>query len=284
MVREALPRHRHSRTPWPRACWSAPATASAPRWTSGRTRPTTTSSCWCPTLTPIPAPARSGPITSSASAPRRSRLARAVIRQPVDRALDVGTGCGIQALHLAGHAEIGGRHRRQPAGAGAGRRDRPAERPAVGPAGRSTVRAGRGEDFDLIVCNPPFVISERRDAVLLPGFRAGRRRDLPVAGRPASAGPPATGRHRRNCWPTGSSARTPTGANGSASGSPRPAVTRGWCSARLADPAEYVGLWLDRRRRGRQVRRIRSRAPPPRSPRTGWTTSPPNACRASGWG
>ena len=48
-------------------------------------------------------------------------LARAVIRDPVDRALDIGTGSGMQALHLAGHAGVGGRHRRQPAGAGPGR-------------------------------------------------------------------------------------------------------------------------------------------------------------------
>ena len=30
-------------------------------------------------------------------------LARAVIRRPVGRALDIGTGCGVQALHLGAH-------------------------------------------------------------------------------------------------------------------------------------------------------------------------------------
>ncbi|PWQ85858.1 methyltransferase, partial [Enterococcus faecium] len=32
-------------------------------------------------------------------------LAHAVIRHPVARALDLGTGCGIQALHLDAHCE-----------------------------------------------------------------------------------------------------------------------------------------------------------------------------------
>ncbi|NED63788.1 methyltransferase, partial [Streptomyces sp. SID10244] len=32
-------------------------------------------------------------------------LARAVIRTPVRRALDIGTGCGIQALHLGTHCD-----------------------------------------------------------------------------------------------------------------------------------------------------------------------------------
>ena len=32
-------------------------------------------------------------------------LARAVIREPIGTALDLGTGCGIQAVHLASHAQ-----------------------------------------------------------------------------------------------------------------------------------------------------------------------------------
>ena len=31
-------------------------------------------------------------------------LAQLTVREPVDRALDLGTGCGVQALHLATHA------------------------------------------------------------------------------------------------------------------------------------------------------------------------------------
>ena len=51
-------------------------------------------------------------------------LAQLTVRDPVDRALDLGTGCGVQALHLGEHAgQIVG-HRRQRAGA----RDDPAQR------------------------------------------------------------------------------------------------------------------------------------------------------------
>ena len=32
-------------------------------------------------------------------------LAQLTIREPVGSALDLGTGCGVQALHLAGHAD-----------------------------------------------------------------------------------------------------------------------------------------------------------------------------------
>ena len=33
-----------------------------------------------------------------------SSLAQLTIREPAGRALDLGTGCGVQALHLAQHA------------------------------------------------------------------------------------------------------------------------------------------------------------------------------------
>lgn len=85
-------------------------------------------------------------------------LARAVIRRPVPRALDLGTGCGVQALHLCAHAgeivatDTNGR--------------------ALALA-RATARLNDmswdlrdgslfepvdGETFDLIVSNPPFVV------------------------------------------------------------------------------------------------------------------------------
>ena len=46
-----------------------------------------------------------------------STLAQLTVRDPVGRALDLGTGCGVQSLHLARHAERDRRHRPQPAGA-----------------------------------------------------------------------------------------------------------------------------------------------------------------------
>ena len=38
-------------------------------------------------------------------------LAQLTMREPVDSALDLGTGCGVQALHLAGHARSARRPR-----------------------------------------------------------------------------------------------------------------------------------------------------------------------------
>ncbi|GAB09535.1 hypothetical protein GOARA_043_00100 [Gordonia araii NBRC 100433] len=85
-------------------------------------------------------------------------LARAVIRRPVGRALDLGTGCGVQALHLGAHCEeivATDTNERALALAAATAR-------ASGQ--RWDLRRGglfepvEGERFDLIVSNPPFVI------------------------------------------------------------------------------------------------------------------------------
>lgn len=85
-------------------------------------------------------------------------LARAVVRRPVARALDLGTGCGVQALHLDGHcAQIVATDTNDRALALAGATARL--------NGMSwDLRRGNlfepviGERFDLIVSNPPFVV------------------------------------------------------------------------------------------------------------------------------
>jgi methylase of polypeptide subunit release factors len=93
-------------------------------------------------------------------------LARCTIRQPVQRVLDLGTGCGVQALHAA-------RHARTVVGTDTSVRAlRMAElnwalnAATIGDTTIST-RPGsllepvRGERFDLVVSNPPFVITPR---------------------------------------------------------------------------------------------------------------------------
>jgi hypothetical protein len=91
--------------------------------------------------------------------PASVSLAQLTLRRPVGRALDLGTGCGVQALHLAGHAE-------QVVATDV--TDRALAMAAFNAALNEHVvdlRSGSlwdpvvGERFDLVVSNPPFVIS-----------------------------------------------------------------------------------------------------------------------------
>nr|WP_218848928.1 methyltransferase [Nocardioides perillae] len=87
-------------------------------------------------------------------------LAQLTLRHPVERALDLGTGCGVQALHLATHA-------RRVVATDVNRRALRVARlnAALNEADAVEVREGSyfepvaGEEFDLIATNPPFVIS-----------------------------------------------------------------------------------------------------------------------------
>lgn len=105
-------------------------------------------------------------------------LAQATVRRPVARALDLGTGCGVQALHLSTHA----------ASIVATDISRRALRLAATTAALSGVtwdlRRGSllepvaGEQFDLVVANPPFVVSPG----LAPGSGGYDYRDSGAAG------------------------------------------------------------------------------------------------------
>jgi len=87
-------------------------------------------------------------------------LSRLIVDGPVDRALDLGTGCGVQALHLSGRAaevcatDVNPRALRFTEISC-----------ALSGVGNAAVRRGSlyepvaGERFDLIVSNPPFVIT-----------------------------------------------------------------------------------------------------------------------------
>ncbi|MET0864815.1 MAG: class I SAM-dependent methyltransferase [Nakamurella sp.] len=169
-------------------------------------------------------------------------LARGVIRQPVHRALDIGTGCGIQALHLAGHADqvvATDTNPRALALAGATARLN---------GQQWDLREGSlyepvaGEDFDLIVCNPPFVIGD--------GEMRFSYRDSGLAGDGICQALIArVGQHLR---PGGTAqllanwiVREDTDWRERVGGWVAGTGLDAWVVQReLADPAEYVGLWL----------------------------------------
>ncbi|MEZ5096284.1 MAG: methyltransferase [Nocardioides sp.] len=111
--------------------------------------------------------------------PASVSLAQLTLRHRVGRALDLGTGCGVQALHLAGHVD-----RVVATDVNARALALAACTVALNDVAGVDVRDGSflepvaGERFDLIATNPPFVISpgtgERlvyRDSGL-PGDRA----------------------------------------------------------------------------------------------------------------
>ncbi len=89
-----------------------------------------------------------------------SSLAQLTIREPVGRALDLGTGCGVQALHLGDHAG-------KVVATDVNRRAlwMTELNAALNRAGNIDVREGSffepvlDDTFDLIATNPPFVIS-----------------------------------------------------------------------------------------------------------------------------
>ena len=92
--------------------------------------------------------------------PASETLARLTIRRPVARAFDLGTGCGIQALLLARHAadvtavDINPRALAL-AAFNAALNDLPNVRVREG----SWFAPVAGQLFDVIACNPPYVIS-----------------------------------------------------------------------------------------------------------------------------
>jgi SAM-dependent methyltransferase len=169
-------------------------------------------------------------------------LAQATPRDAIGRALDVGTGCGVQALHLARHAgavvatDISARALRM------------AATTAALSGQRWELRAGSllepvaGERFDLVVANPPFVVSggaighEYRD-----GGRAGDGiSEALVRGLPGVLAEGGTAQLLAN-WVIGAEQGWDERVAGWLAGSGCDA----WVWQReVADPGEYVTLWL----------------------------------------
>ena len=171
-----------------------------------------------------------------------ANLANLVIRRPVESALDLGTGCGVQVLHLAGRA---------------GRITATDVNPrALDLARLSWALSGiegvdtrlgsgfepvSGERFDLVVSNPPFVISPRgRFTYRETGAAAdGFCRDL-VRAAPRHLNPGGYCQILAN-WlhVAGEDWRDRVGGWLAETG------CDGWAVQRdVLDPAEYVELWL----------------------------------------
>jgi len=174
-------------------------------------------------------------------------LAQLTVRDPADRALDLGTGCGVQALHLAAHS-------REVVATDVNERALwmtrlNAELNGVFEDGRLDVRDGSlfepvsGEQFDLIVTNPPFVISPATDERLvyrdsgLPGDEVVRR---VVTGAPGHLRPGGWCQVLAN-WVIEKDRPWDERLAGWLEGSGCDA----WVVQReVADPPQYVELWL----------------------------------------
>ncbi len=172
-----------------------------------------------------------------------SSLAQLTVRKDTGRALDLGTGCGVQALHLSGHA-------REVVATDVNRRALAMTRlnaalneVVVDVREGSLFDPVRGEELDLLVTNPPFVVSPGTGELLvyrdsgLPGDELVRR---VVTGAPTHLAPGGIAQVLAN-WVH-------------VEGEPWQERLGGWlqgtgCDAwvvqrEVADPAEYVELWL----------------------------------------
>ena len=172
-----------------------------------------------------------------------SSLAQLTVRAPFDRALDLGTGCGVQALHLAAHVRDIVATDVNERALSMTRLNARLNQVGVDVRGGSLYEPVAGERFDLVVTNPPFVVSPATGERLvyrdsgLPGDEMVRR---VVTGAPEHLAPGGWAQvlanwvHRR--------------------AEPWQDRVAGWldgtgCDAwvvqrEVADPAEYVELWL----------------------------------------
>ena len=96
-------------------------------------------------------------------------LAQVTVRRPVQRALDLGTGCGVQALHLTQHAATVVATDTNPRALAMAALTAALNEVDLDLRDGSLFEPVAGERFDLVVSNPPFVVSpgqryEYRDA------------------------------------------------------------------------------------------------------------------------
>lgn len=102
---------------------------------------------------------RSRPDYVLGASPASTTLAQMTVRRPVGRALDLGTGCGIQSLLLAGHADHVVATDLNPRAIEVASLTAGLNLLDLGLRVGSLYEPVAGEEFDLIVTNPPYVMS-----------------------------------------------------------------------------------------------------------------------------
>jgi len=173
-------------------------------------------------------------------------LASATVRRPVGRLLDLGTGCGIQALHAARYAERLVATDVNPRALALAEATFALSGVDVELRGGSWLEPVAGERFDQIVSNPPFVAGPPRvrhtyrDSGLA-GDEVAARLVGALPGLLADGGVAqllACWLHvRGQDWPERVASWLP--GNGAAGG-----VDAWFVQREVADPALYVGTWL----------------------------------------
>ncbi len=173
-------------------------------------------------------------------------LAQCTVRSPVARALDIGTGCGVQALHLSRHSGSVTATDLSTRALGLAATTAALNELAWDLRQGSLLEPVAGERFDLIVSNPPFIVG--------PGFAPGRDgytyRDSGMAADSVSA---RLVRRLPGLLTEGGTAQLL--ANWALTGDePWQDRLAGWlpgtgCEAwvwqrEVTDPGEYVSLWL----------------------------------------
>ena len=88
-----------------------------------------------------------------------SSLAQLTLRRPVGRALDLGTGCGVQSLHLARHADTVVATDLNPRALDLARITFALNQITVDLRPGNLYQPVAGERFDLIATNPPYVMA-----------------------------------------------------------------------------------------------------------------------------
>lgn len=174
-------------------------------------------------------------------------LAEITVRTPVASALDLGTGCGIQALHLGRHAERVVATDIDERALGFARFNQVLNAPEMVLELRlgSMLEPVAGERFDLVVSNPPFVITPRGSGVTEYTYRdGGAAGDDVVAGLVASLASvlaPGGVAQMLGNWEVRGAADWTERVRGWLAGSGLDA----WVVQReVQDPAEYAELWL----------------------------------------